>query len=166
MEAKSKEINGHTYTVTPFPGRRAFKVKAKLLKKLGPGLASMLGAAKGDSLIDTDIDGAALGKGVETLFANLGSPEEMMQLVEELLAMTRRDGKEITPAVIDLEYQGNLSEMYRGLAFVLEVNFADFFGEGGIGGLGDLIKTKMSSLGSESSADSIQASPKSSPSGN
>ena len=156
MEAKTKTINGHSYTVTPFPGRHAIRLEHRLKRSLLPGLAALMGAAKlkdkKASLLDAEIDGAACAKAVEQLCGDLGNPEEFLALVEELVSMTRRDGKELTGAVIDLEFQGNLAELYKVMAFVVEVNFGDFFGAAGIGGLGDLVKAKI--------ADSLSGSQK------
>jgi hypothetical protein len=145
MEAKTKEINGHNYEVSPFPARHAFKLKAELLRKLGPGLAAMVGAAKGDSLANPELDGAALATGVEALFSNLGTSDEIMALVEDIVRMTRRDGKEITGASIDLDFQGQLSDLYKVVWFVLEVNYGDFFEGASFGGLGELMKSKIAS---------------------
>jgi hypothetical protein len=143
MDAKTKEINGHKYEVSPFPARHAFKLKATLLRKLGPGLAAMVGAAKGDSLTNPELDGAAMATGVEALFSNLGTADDIMSLVEDIVRMTRRDGNEITGESIDLDFQGCLSDLYKVVWFVLEVNFGDFFEGASFGGLGELIKSKI-----------------------
>lgn len=143
MEAQTREINGHTYTVTPLPARRAFKLKTRLVRALGPGLAAMVGSAKGASLMDSEVDGAALASGVETLFANLGSDEDILQLLMELLQGARRDNIEITPATFDLDFQGCLSDAYQIAWFVVEVNFRDFFGGASIGNLGEAIRSRI-----------------------
>jgi hypothetical protein len=155
-QPQTREIDGHTYVVTLFPGRRGFKLKTTLLKKLGPGLAAMIGSAKGESVSEADLDGPALAAGVETLFANLGSPDEIMSLIEKIVSMTRRDGKEITGALIDLEFPGHFTELYKVVWFVLEVNFGDFFGGAAIGGLGGLIKARITDSLSGSGKGSIK----------
>lgn len=130
IETKEKQIDGHTYAVTQFPGRRAFKIKTAILLKLGPALAVSLDGAVAKAGADLNI--ASIASALEKITM---SSDEFLDLVLELISQTRRDGKEITPEVFDLEFAGNLQTVYKVAAFVLEANFGNFFGSGGIGKL-------------------------------
>jgi hypothetical protein len=156
-ETQTKEINGHNYEASPLPARRALRLQMRLVKSLGPGLGQMLGAVKG-SLSDSEIDGDALGNGVAKLMSELGSPDEAAQLLVDMVtSCVRRDGSELTPKTFNVHFQGSLLEAYKVAGFVLEVNYGDFFGEAGIGGLGEMIKEKIASLPSASPPASTQA---------
>ncbi len=59
----------------------------------------------------------------------------VVDFVLELLQCTRLDGKEVTGEVFDMEFAGNYLLLGHTLAFVVEVNYGSFFGQGGIGSL-------------------------------
>lgn len=127
VESKSKTIDGISYTVTQFPARRAFAIQARLIKTIGPAL----GAAVGKGLKgEVDVAGA-----LQKLADNV-DPDALVALALELLQSTRANGKELgSDAAFDAAFSGKLLHLYKVLAYVVEVNFADFFGAGGIGGL-------------------------------
>lgn len=144
IATRDKLINGHTYSVTQFPARHAFMLKARLAKLLGPALAEILASLNGvskESILSADIDLSAISAALNKL---LGAVDEQstMDLILKLLSCTRMDGKEITEQLFDIEFAGNLSDVYKVLAFVIEVNYGDFFGSNGIG---NLIGRKLSS---------------------
>lgn len=127
IETKEKIINGSTYSVTQLPARRALRLQAKLVKLLGPA-ASAIFVASGD----LDTADQAIPKAVASLASQLDD-KNFDQLVLELLqGQARINGKEITEHVLDMEFAGKLNELFLLLGFVLEVNFGDFFREGGI----------------------------------
>jgi hypothetical protein len=127
VESKSKTIDGVNFTVTQFPARRAFAVQARLIKTLGPALGAAVGKGVGG---EVDLS-AALQKLADNIEA-----DTLVALAQELLASTRADGKELAgDAAFDMAFTGKLLTLYKVLAFLVEVNFADFFGAGGIGGL-------------------------------
>lgn len=132
IETKEKLIDGDTYMVSQFPGRRAIKIQIRLVKLLGPAVASLVAGSKG---LDDSIALSNLADAVARLGAAL-DPDDFESLVMELLSMTRKNGREIgSQAAFDAEFTGKLTTVYKVLAFVLEVNFKDFFGLGGIGSL-------------------------------
>lgn len=51
-------------------------------------------------------------------------------LVKDCCVGVRIDGEEITQGTFDFKLSGNLKLLYSIFAFVLEVNFKDFFAEG------------------------------------
>lgn len=132
IETREKIIDGATYTVTQLPARRALKLKAKLLKLFGPVLAQFFVTAteKGtDEEKKNDIVRA-----VEMLGQHIDE-NSFEQLIVEMLSGVRKNGMELTPAVIDMEFAGDMAGIYHVVFFVIEVNFANFFSMVGIGNL-------------------------------
>src|SRR4051812_2624866 len=129
IQSKERTIDGAAYQVTQFPARRALALQTRLLKLLGPSLATALGGIE-DGRIDASVLSLALRQLGEKL-----DESATVDLVLQLLACTRKDGKEITEGVFDLEFAGQLDSLYKVLSFVLEVNFGGFFAKSGIGSL-------------------------------
>jgi hypothetical protein len=130
IESKEKVIEGAKYYVSQFPARRALKLKTRLVKLLAPSLFTMAG--KGGNILDAELGSDSIGKAVNMLVERLDE-NDLENLIMELLCMTRREGKEITPQYFDMVYAGNFQELYEALYFVLEVNFGSFFTKIGIG---------------------------------
>lgn len=126
IEVKEKMIDGETFTVTQLPARRAIRMKAKLMKIFGPALAHLFvsGDSKGKN---NDFVGA-----FETLASNIDE-NVFEQICVELLAGVRKNGVELTPATIDLEFAGDMAGLYQVIWFVLEANYSNFFSMMGIG---------------------------------
>lgn len=123
IETLEKEINGSTYSVTQLPARRALKLQAKLAKMLSPFLAEMLIAAESTE--------TSLSKAVQLLVSEIDD-KTFDQFVMDMLPGVRKNNVELTPSTVDLEFAGNLNELFLVLKFVLEANFSDFFQESGI----------------------------------
>lgn len=134
IETKEKKIGESNYSVTQMTARRALRMKARLLRLFGPSLAQMF-LPGGDS----PMKGMAFSKGdavkaVESLACGL-EDSVFDRLVVDLLSGVRKDGVELTEAIIDHEFAGDLGTLLKLVWFVLEVNFSSFFGESGIGDL-------------------------------
>jgi hypothetical protein len=127
IEAKTKQISGSTYTVTQMAARRALRMQAKLMKLLGPSAGVILSQAD-KSAKEAD---QCLPQAITLLVSQLDE-KTFDLLVMELLEGVRKDNIELTPQVVDLEFAGNLNELFLLLQFVLEVNYSDFFQAGGI----------------------------------
>lgn len=157
IETKEKTIGNAVYTVTQLPARRALKLKAKLVKMFGPALAqifltsqeveekkpdemtteelaSQLSVSPVDKYKIQDMRKGSVVRGVQLLVASLDE-KTFDELCMELLVGVRRDGSELTAGAVDQIFAGELSSLYAVLFFVLEVNYADFFGLSGIGSL-------------------------------
>lgn len=157
IETKEKTIGNAVYTVTQLPARRALKLKAKLVKMFGPALtqifltsqdveekrpdemttdelANQLSVSAVDKYKIQDMRKGSVVRGVQLLVANLDE-KTFDELCMELLQGVRRDGSEMTAGMVDQVFAGDLSSLYAVLFFVLEVNYADFFGLSGIGSL-------------------------------
>jgi hypothetical protein len=159
---KTKVIDGVTYKVTPFPAVEALKLKAYLLKLLGPAFGRLIGSvrSKGESALDGDINGVELAGALEGLMKQLGE-DDFIAFIRRMLQGTSCEipddrGKPVMivfasdfDTKLDLVFQGRLFDIYPVIAFVLEVNFPDFFGK--MGGIGSKLKTLISGkLGSAS----------------
>jgi hypothetical protein len=145
FEAKSKEINGLKFIVSPFPAVKALKLKVHLLKIIGPAFGQLLGSVK-NIKAETEINGESLGGALELLFSSL-TEDEFIDILKTLLANTSCEvkgdkGTVLIPftedkfnTALDLVFQGKLFTIYSVIGFVLEVNYPDFFGQmEGIGG--------------------------------
>ena len=159
-EAFVKEINGCPYKCSLFASANGLKLLAELKGFFGPALGSTLGRNLDDAI-------ARIGGGL--------TPDGIVQLMLRVLDQTTiEEGGKIKSLgnrdVFNLHFRGKYGEMFKVAAFVLEVNYADFFGE--IKNLGSamikkaetifgfslssLITSKLSGLSTElqSSADS------------
>lgn len=127
IETFEKQIGNSVYMVTQLPARRALKLQAKLLKLLGPAASEIfLAAAK-------DIDNAdrSIPKAISLLVSELDD-KTFDSFIMEMLVGVRKDGMELNEKTADLEFAGKLNELFLVIQYVLEVNFGDFFQEGGI----------------------------------
>ncbi len=137
IETKEKEIDGHVFSVTQFNGREGFRIKTKLIKLLAPSLAELAGGIKNfkpGKLLDAEIKGQFVGNAVSRLAEALDE-NEFLLFVMRIFQTTRYDGKQISDGLFDFEFAGNFEIVYKAISFVLEVNYGNFFGLGGIGNL-------------------------------
>jgi hypothetical protein len=157
-EAKTKEIDGIQFSVTPFPAIEAFKLKAYLLKKFAPAFSQILemvnGIPKGGTVFDITFNGDVITKAVKELITQLDEEEFtalLRRLLQNVCAKTSVDGKALElyftkdtfEASLDIVFSGSLFTVYPVLLFVLEANFPDFFGK--MGGIGGKIQKMLSS---------------------
>jgi hypothetical protein len=133
IQAKHKVIDGIEYTVTQFPARRGFKLKLTLAKKLLPGMSRLLDSGTPLSqVMESNIGSGSVVSAIQAAVDSLDE-EEAVKLIMELLSSTRRgtkDGRgglEISEEILDMEYAGNYLALYKVIAYVLEVNYSDFF---------------------------------------
>lgn len=157
IETKEKTIGNAVYSVTQLPARRALKLKAKLIKMFGPALtqifltsqeteekkpdemtteelASQLSVSAVDKYKIQDMRKASVVRGVQLMVSTLDD-KTFDELCMELLQGVRRDGAEMTAGMVDQAFAGDLTSLYAVIFFVIEVNYADFFGWSGIGNL-------------------------------
>lgn len=155
-----KTIGSNEYSVTPLPTTQAIRLKSRLLKLVGPTISQAMSAVdikEGESILDANVDGSALGSAVESLFTRLDE-DTVLNLVKELIRPVQvvtadAAGEKVVldfnkDTYFDTFFSGRLDEMYKVVFFVLEVNYKSFFGGEGIGSLlgkmkdlfGDLVK--------------------------
>ncbi len=125
IETKEKTINGSKYSVTQFTAFKALRIQNKLIKLLGPSLGCVF------SSYDPKDPDKGLPLALKMLAEQLDE-DVFENLVIEILQTTRKSGHELKRDLINMEFSGKLNELFLVLQFVLEVNYADFFSEGGI----------------------------------
>jgi hypothetical protein len=140
-----KEIDGITFTVTPFQAVEALKLKAFLVRKFAPSLGQALGTLKdgipeSGRIGDIKLDGTELSRALEKLMEQLDSDEFInliMRMFQNVQASFIKDskpvlltfGKEHFNTSLDIVFQGRLFSIYPVMLLVLEANFPDFFGK-------------------------------------
>lgn len=148
LDPKTETIDGHKWTVCPFPARRAIQLKVRLAKVAGPAIGELIpalgglgkdGKSEGDPEADVDAALSALRPAIEALAANLNE-EAFVQTILDLMELSSRDDTAITEAYFDAEFAGNFGEMYKALGFILKVNYSDFFKGLGASGIGRSLK--------------------------
>ena len=178
MQTQSKTIDGIDVKVTPFPAGEAIRIQAMLLRLVGPALGrafgaldSTVGAAK---LGDLKIDGSGLAGAIAELADKL--PEDQLMVVLRRLLRgvqcvvpdpsATGGGRPIaadfsSPTTfdntLDLVFQGRTMSVYSIIAYVLQVNYPDFFQKVlSTGGLlrGILSSKKAGNADANSSSDS------------
>jgi len=148
MKTKEKEINGVKFIVTPFHVSEALKLKAYLVRALGPSIGQVVGAFQGgipssgklEEFANAKIDGAALALAIEKLSEQLGE-NEFLALIKRMFANVQAHiviegetkvfvfGSEgMFDTAMDFVFEGRIFTIYPVLALVMEVNYPDFFG--------------------------------------
>lgn len=130
-EAVEKTIDEEVYTFHQMKPRKSLKVLIKLFKLIG---ASIGKAAEGmqnkdvESILDIDIDiGAIMG-----LLADRLDETETEQIIDLMLEQVAHKGKgEVSNAFDDL-FTGRMSHLLKVVGAAMEVEYADFFGEGSV----------------------------------
>lgn len=139
IETRKKTIDGHEYTVTSFGGTEGVRIKAVLMRSIGPAIFSIMTSSKEGKFSEAEVDPRVF----TYLFNNLDE-NQYINFILRLLKNTRRDDVEMTREIFDAEFAGEYGTLYKVLLFVLEVNYKkSFFGEGGIGSLLSEIQTSM-----------------------
>lgn len=119
METKHKTIGLRTYSVAQLPTFKALDVFEQLSVLIGPAMTSL--AASG---MDGRVEPA-----IEALFSKMGGGK-LKSLAAQLLdgVLVEENGKSAPMLTgFDLRYAGQLFEVFRVMAFVVEVNYRDFF---------------------------------------
>ena len=138
VQTKTKEIKGKTYQVTPFMAIEGLRLKAYLVKLVGPALGELAGNVNG---LDSEINSNSISKVIEKLTEALDE-NSFIALIKRLLQnvivnwVDEEGGKKHAVAfaqdfetALNVVFQGELFSIYPVLAFVLEVNYPDFFGK-------------------------------------
>lgn len=149
VQTKTKEIKGKSYQVTPFMAIEGLRLKAYLLKLVGPAIGELAGSVDG---LDSEINSASITKVIEKITEVLDE-NTFISLIKRLLQnvlvnWTDENGQKHAVAFaqdfetsLNVVFQGELFSIYPVLGFVLEVNYPDFFGK-----VAPLIGQKMSTI--------------------
>jgi hypothetical protein len=125
-----KTIDGVTYRVTLLGAQAGQAMSVKLLKLMGPSLASFI-----DGTIVSKSDGfGSLALGAADALRELTkslTPESLKELADELARNTTvRVSADLEPRLIDIyddHFAGHYDRLLGWLRFALEVNFRSFF---------------------------------------
>jgi hypothetical protein len=130
QHTQDKIIGDNSYTVTQFGATKSLKMLHRVGKFIAEPLSKLAGEIKpGASIADQNITTETLGKAVQCFFTSCD--ENTFEVtVKDLLTSTTRNNK---PINFDIDFCGKIGELLKVLAFILEVNYKDFFS--GIGGL-------------------------------
>lgn len=117
-EQEKKLINGHEWTVTPWPAMYGLKIQARL----APLVSKSLGETQKGDLLDSDA-GKIAAKLLESI-----SEHDTPKLIRDILHGVRVEGKDVTlDRNFDDLFCANYGELFKGLWFVLQTNFQDLF---------------------------------------
>lgn len=133
FKAKHKEIDGVKVSVNPMPAVQGLQAQIKLIKMLGPALKSLKNI--GDIEQDLPI-GEIVGHLVDSL-----DQVDTMNFIRKLLAYAFINNDNIdSDDAFNQYFTQNYLLLYKIVVFVLEVNYGNFFGQGGIGTMISKIK--------------------------
>ena len=126
---EEKEIGGIRFYTKQLPATRGFTLFTRLVKTAGPVIAALGGVNPEADMI------SAIGPLAEGL-KNL-NPDEVVDLALAVMVNTYAvipeqsgDRKlDINKANFDRIFNGRLKNVFEVLAFVIKVNFQDFFGD-------------------------------------
>ena len=120
-------IAGREFRCEKLPASEALKLLGRVLKVAGPAIGAVQGALASGSEADRD---ATLVKALGDLAAG-ADMDSAVRLVVDLssLSAVRVNGA-FEPVVFDHHFAANLLDAFKVAAFVLRVQFGDFFAAG------------------------------------
>ena len=134
---KKVTIDRMSYEFTQLSPRDSLKVLARLTKLLGAPLGEIINhiPIKVERPTIEDFKGLKIGNVVTQLVERLDE-DSAIETIELLFTQVSRNGKSVT--LEDIDFQGNLMNLFKCVGHALEVNFSDFFGESV--GLADFVR--------------------------
>lgn len=138
IATKSKTIGENTYNVTTFGALEGRVILARLTNMIGPVVRSFKSVAD-DIAEDREVDKAAVMINAVAEAAEKLPPKEFASLCDSFAQTTElqyADGRALRlTGIFDAHFAANYMEMMLWFAFVLEVNFANFFEGQALGSL-------------------------------
>lgn len=155
LQTESRTIGSTTYHVRQLGAGDARRLLVRLTKAVGPVLGAVLEEAAGSSNVPVPKDAKGLAalsgfavsrKGISRALQELSVrlTESDLEFAVKLLGGTTEietDAGKQVPLTLErqeLHFAGRMGEMFRWLAFALEVNYRDFFPVAGTGESSDL----------------------------
>jgi uncharacterized protein YidB (DUF937 family) len=138
------------------------RLKAHLVRTFGPALGELLGGIdlngggtkNGDGILDVNLGGDSISKGLEKLLEHLdesGFEALVKRLLANVIATWREDGKSHSisfsqdfDTAMETVFLGRLFSIYPLIIFVLKVNYPDFFDKV-VSGIGQRMRTTLTS---------------------
>lgn len=167
FEPKVKIIEGMEFKVVPFPAIEALRLKADLIKIVGPALGMALGSIGNvTDVMHAQINGPGISDALKMLFEQMDT-EVFIKMVKRMLdstSVTLNTGEKPVfynfqePGKFDVYFndvfQGKLFSLYPVMLFVLEVNFPDFFDKAR--GFGSRLSTHTSNVADNTGKDKLK----------
>lgn len=126
VKTEERRIGDHTYRVTQLTALKARALFARLVRFVGPAAATAIGAGM-------KINMSQLGSLLSELTERVSDDELgwFAARLGECSYLVGDNGKalQLEPSVVDMHFAGSLLDMFKWMAFALEVNFADFLSE-------------------------------------
>lgn len=125
--ARSKDIDGFSYTVQQLPATRSIRLLHRLGKLVGPGFTELASTGNLRSLSGADV--SILIMGIVGILKE-SNEDALMAVIKELLVGTVAipGPVDVTGPQFETHFQGRLLALFELLAFALEVNYGSFFG--------------------------------------
>lgn len=118
-KTETKTIGEREFSVTQWSAEKALLMKLKLLKVIGPSVASLAANSGGNEV-------EAFATGLEKLFQN-SEPEQILDLIKQCLVGVAIDGTRLTESRINENFDADsLIEMYQVFLLVLKTNYGNF----------------------------------------
>ena len=156
-ETKTRKIGERQWTVTQMPATQSLLIQAQLAPILASVGGDLYRVSKGGGQAIVEALGAAAG----AIQAHL-PPDKFLQLAKDLTenGLVQVEGRTIgSTNSFDAVFSGDdMVDLYRVIWFVLEVNYAGFFGALGLTGVMERAKAKMAE-GAQSQAQTSSESP-------
>jgi len=115
-EIKNSQGEPILFTTRQLSATKALELQVELINKLGNRAFPL-------------IEGRYNFADIISLMAQADS-KSTVELIKRVVGYSNKDGKEIIPALFDLEFNGDLMLVCKVFAFVLESNFKSFFMQG------------------------------------
>lgn len=127
IETKEVLLNSKKFLVTQFMAREGLKLQFRLVKQLGP----MMGSIASDLLLDGKIDAVVIAKALSQRI----DEDACFSLVMDLLKNVKFKNQDLREIDFDVVFAGDYKTLYELLYFIIDLNYGNFFGVGGIGNL-------------------------------
>lgn len=154
MGARSerKTIAGRNYVVTQMPPTLAFPLQVRIFQIVGAVAGPLIKEISdaGAANITQEVVGRALASVSEAIINHL-PPDKCLEFAKQL-ANPEYVSVDGVPICFETEFMGDdMVNLYPAMAFVLEVNYAQFFNASVLGRLVGLVKDKFPSQPSSES---------------
>ncbi|MCK5603281.1 hypothetical protein KAR91_15465 [Candidatus Pacearchaeota archaeon] len=131
-KTEEREIDGESYEFHQLGAIKAHSLLLKVGKIIGPTFGEMADSSKGgiEGLLDADID---LGSVIQGLFER-ADDKIVLGVITTLLSQAIHHGVGClqNEAIVDEHFAGRLPHMYKVILASAEVQYGDFFAEGGM----------------------------------
>lgn len=142
IESKETVINNKKFLVTQFMARDGLKLQFRLIKQVGPVVASMASFSSSDE-DDAQIDVSAIAKALSQTI----DEDSCFNLVMDLLKNVKYKNQDLREIDFDIAFAGDYKALFELIYFIIDFNYGNFFG---VGGIGSLFKSNPSTMVHES----------------